>query len=610
MTAPHIDPDGDVGPPQGDEFWAGLAQEATNIERYRPTGDAPEIRAPDLERAQEVRNSTDRALADGFFRHYRHLFCNGDGQLYVYRPAKGMWSRVDIKSQLLAMSMHLADRFYDELTEARTAHAAARAEGREEQATTLAARVAAITALIVHCEKSNTMGSVARFVEAKLKTILQYDKKTMNPNPGTLMCANGLVDLRTGVVRHPLPEDYITRNTGVVYKHDVDCSWWEELVLQVFGGNKRLAEFVQVWMGYAASGSVAEHCMAIFHGTGRNGKNMIVDAVATALGEYSSALPAGFLDATGSQTSSMDNNLLYAAAQLDGIRFAYLSETNEEGKLRESWVKSNTGDMTMRARLAHQDYYEFKATHKFTISTNHKPTIRGTDDGVWERIRLVPFKIKFGDEEELASGLAQQRKIIGLLDKATSTAGREVVLAWLVAGAKKYFAHGLARYTPPEVAAETKAYRREQDVLGQFLQLVSTWVPPAEVKRIQALEGATGSNAATSPFGRLNNDERLRVENMELYRIYEIWSQENGHGARSATKFARDIQATQRFWVDEGGIESLMPPLEVVRGSTTKFYRYIRLSDMGKRLQYQARALRRQQAEERGSKHEDEDPRF
>lgn len=565
-----------------------MAAQHDEAARYAPQDAPPDVAAPDLLNFREVRGSTDKALADGFFRHYRHLFTNGDGNLYVYHKDRGAWSRDDVQSQILTYASHLSDRFHDELAGVREERARLEAAGQGDAALALAERMNQLVKLIVHCESGKTMATVARFLQAKLKTIMADQPLPMNPGRDMLACANGLVNLRDGTLRHPKPEDRITRNTYVRYRFDADFDWWSNVILDMCGGNTRLAEFLQVWAGYTASGYTNEHCMAIMWGKGRNGKNLLMDALAAALGGYASALPQSFIEGTGNQ-ATMDNNMLFAMAQLDGVRMAYISETGERGKLKESWVKSQTGDHTIRARLARENYYEFTVTHKLTVGTNHKPEITGTDDGVWERIRMIPMRVMFGTEAQVENGIAQRLADRTLLDKATSPEGREAILRWAVEGARKYFAHGLRRYTPPEVLAETLVYRREQDVLGQFLQSVSVHIPRAEVERIKVLEGG-GANAKT--FAKLEMDDRLRVERLELWRTFCVWAEENGHRPMSSTTFARRITGTQRFWQDDVGEELLMPALEVCRssGGAVQFYRYIRLSETGIRYRNVARS--------------------
>jgi len=311
--------------------------------------------------------------------------------------------------------------------------------------------------------------------------------------------------------------------------------------------------------------------------------------VAAALGQYSISIAASFLEAQGGTNSGNDNNQLYMMAQLDGIRMAYVSETGEKGKLKESVVKSLTGDKSVRARLAYENFYEFEITHKFTIGTNNKPEISGTDDGVWERIRLIPMRVKFGTEEELAGGVAQQLKNPEFVDAARSPRVREQVLAWLVEGARTYLEKGLSIYTPKSVATETTLYRREQDTLGQFLQMVSVWVSFEECQRVQERSDAILRGPDRNSHAKLTDDQLLLVDKMDLWRTYTEWAEDNGHHAMSSTMFARRITSAQRFWIQDDGTEKVMKRLEAMRMARGYRYRYFRWSEAGLRYRDHAR---------------------
>lgn len=561
----------------------------------QPRGEAPEVEAPDLLNFESLRgHNTDKSLAILFFRRYRHLFCNGEGQLYMYLKSTGRWVRTELAVHIYSHCMELSAMFYAELAQVITERAEAVANNQQEAAGRLADRQNAITKLIVHTEKAATIGNVAKMVQSKVRTVLEADMVKMNHDPMLLACRNGVVDLRTGELRWPTPEDRLTRNTNVDYVPDANDGWWDERVLQMCGGNARLAEYLQVWFGYCATGYVREHCMSVLYGSGRNGKNVLMDAVAGALGTYSSALTASFLEEQGKMDAG-GNNQLYMMAQLDGVRMAYVSETGERGKLKESAVKSLTGDKKVRARLAYENFYEFGISHKFTIGTNHKPEISGTDDGVWERIRLVPMRVKFGDEDEIASGVAQYLKDVTLLDEVVKPARMEAILTWIVNGAQKYLKHGLRTFTPPEISAETKAYRREQDTLGQFLQYVSVHVPADEIKRVVDRIGTLSTHA----LARLTLDELLRVDKLELWRVYSVWAEDNGHGIMSSTMFARRITSAQRFWPGDGAGELVMKLLEGIRTNTGHRYIYFRWSTAGIQLRDHARNTTRRNVDDR-----------
>lgn len=565
------------------EAFAHMAAERDDALRTQPQGDRPDYVAPDLELFRETGQSTDRALADRFFRNYRHLFCNGDGLLHVFHKDRSMWSAENVPEQVFAYCVHLSDQYHEELAAVLQDMAAARAGG-EGNLDQLTQRRDAILKMIVHCEKASTIGNVTRMLVAKLKTLTAGRPQSMNFDPEVLACSNGVVDLRTGQLRWATREDYLTRNTGCVYDAEADDGWWREVILGIAGGNERIAEFMQVWAGYCATGYTKEHCMAILWGMGRNGKNLYVDSVAAALGRYAKALPGSFLEAMGEKT--IDNNMLYALADLHGIRLAYASETGEKGKLKESWVKGQTGDRIITARSPYSPFFEFQLTHKLIVGTNHKPEITGTDDGVWERIRMVAFRVRFGTQAEVDAGVAQGVKNQDLLTLSTSEPGRRAVLKWIVDGARKYLANGLRRYTPVEILAETQMYRREQDVLGQFLQDATEWINPVEVDRVMSLEAQPGNRQ----FQQMTLDDRLRFEKLEMWRIYAIWCDEHGHKPMSATMFSRRIGSAQRFWQDEIGEEKVMRPLESFKSNNTWFYRYVRISEYGRVLRVKAQA--------------------
>ena len=86
-------------------------------------------------------------------------------------------------------------------------------------------------------------------------------------------------------------------------------------------------------------------------------------------------------------------------ADLLGKRFVAAIETEQGRKLAEVFVKEATGGDPIRARRMREDFWEFQPTHKVFLATNHKPIITGTDTAIWERIRLVPFRVTIPPDE-------------------------------------------------------------------------------------------------------------------------------------------------------------------------------------------------------------------
>ena len=102
-----------------------------------------------------------------------------------------------------------------------------------------------------------------------------------------------------------------------------------------------------------------------------------------------------------------------------------------------------------------EDLWEFDPTHTVIVAANHKPEVRGTDKGIWRRIKIVPWEVSIPDAE-------RDPKLPEKLE-----AELEGILAWCVQGVLEWQRDGLAE--PREVTAETDEYQRDQDVLASFI---------------------------------------------------------------------------------------------------------------------------------------------
>lgn len=573
-----------------------LAASADVAARYQPEGEAPAVVAPDLLLRREVRNNTDKALADAFYRRYCHLFCNGGGATHVYLPRLGRWTQNKVAEKQLAYGMHLSDHLYDELAEVRAELATARAEGRAEVLDDLGQRVTAITNMILHCEKKSTISNVQALFNAKLNTVLEENRVVMDHDPDLLACGNGVVHLPTLALSPPKPNDYITRHTDVVYKFDADTfplyAEWEQTVRVAFNGDEALYDYVHRAIGYSATGHTREQCMFVLWGGGSNGKNLLMDPVRRALGTHARTISTKVFDA-----ETKDSQVDYEKAAMSGVRLGVSSEFKERVAINESFVKGVTGDDTITARHIYGSPFEFKPLVKLFLLTNPRPEVRGTDDGIWRRLRLIQFTVTFGDDDAVAAGVAQRLKDTGLLDKFTSPEGLEVVLRWIAEGARKYLTDGGLR-TPKKVIDATNKYRREEDFLGLFLTDCCEYLSKQRIDEMRERE-AVG-------LGKVDKAaERLYVAKEELFQAYEQWCEENGHKPMSASRFKVRILETKRYAYNpdaeakdkaEKGAEVPMPPLEshVTESSEkrTPVYRYCKLNEHGTELAKRAKARR------------------
>jgi putative DNA primase/helicase len=331
----------------------------------------------------------------------------------------------------------------------------------------------------------------------------------LDVDPLLLNVLNGVIDLRTGELREHRRGDYLTKLCPTAFDPDAACPGWCQFLAAVFGKDAALVRFVQKFFGYAVTGDVREHAMAILYGSGSNGKTTLLNTVGAVLGgDYcwsapSELLTAGFADRHPTEV-----------ADLFGRRLVSVQEFPKGKPLNEPLVKRLTGGDPVTARRMREDFWTFAPTHKFMVSTNNMPRISGTDEGIWRRIRLIPFLVHFWDPDKdpKPGGVRDERLRADKTLAAKLLAERQGILAWLVAGCLLWQEEGLGE--PPAVAEATKEYREQEDVVGNFL---------AE-KCVQGPE--------------------YRVKAGDLYAAFKQWAEQNGERCMSQREFG--LAMTQR----------------------------------------------------------------
>jgi putative DNA primase/helicase len=179
------------------------------------------------------------------------------------------------------------------------------------------------------------------------------------------------------------------------------------------------------------------------------------------LGDYAtSAQTETFMKQAG---TTINNDL----ARLRGMHFVITTEAEQGKKLSESLIKQITGNDRITARFLFSENFTFLPTFKIFMATNHKPTITGTDHGIWRRIKLIPFDVTIKEED----------RDINLYDKLIEESSG--ILNWLIKEAMRWKAERLA--LPQEVKNATDEYREEMDIIGNFLKDRCEEKPGAQV---------------------------------------------------------------------------------------------------------------------------------
>ena len=337
--------------------------------------------------------------------------------------------------------------------------------------------------------------------QARTEAGIAIAPDALDRDPWILTVANGAIDLRTGQLQPARRADLNTKLAPVTFDPSASCPTWLAFLDRIMGHKRDVIAFLQRAVGYALTGDASEHCLFLLYGNGRNGKTTFVETIAALLGDYAQTTPSETL--LVKREGGVPNDL----ARLAGARLVSASESEEGKRLSEALIKQLTGGDTISARFLHAEFFDFVPVFKLFFRTNHKPLIRGTDEGIWSRIRLVEFAEQITDAERDA-GLP--RRILAELPG---------ILNWALAGCLAWQRDGLGY--PADVRAATGAYRAEMDMIGAFLE-----------------------ECCVVGFQR-------HVLSKDLYNRYTRWSEENGE--RPIAQRALGLRLVERGFVNEKG---------------------------------------------------------
>lgn len=314
-----------------------------------------------------------------------------------------------------------------------------------------------------------------------------------------LNCQNGIVNLRNGEL---IPHDSSFMMSKIC-NAEYDTTGgkpkrWLEFLDEVTKGDKHLQDYIQKCIGYSISGSNKEQCAYFLYGMGNNGKSTFLDTIADLLGTYAAnAQPDTIMlqSRIGSSGGGANSDI----ARLKSARFVTCEEPTEGVRLNEGLLKQLTGGSKVTCRFLYGDEFEYTPEFKIWVATNHKPTVRGTDIGIWRRIKLIPFEVNIPKDK---------------VDKNLKYKLRQEfpqILAWAVEGCIKWQREGLEE--PERVVEATKDYKQEMDLIAGFID--------------QCL--------------MIDYDTDNKIMASDLFAIYSQWAKRNNEFEMSSKKFFMEV---------------------------------------------------------------------
>lgn len=306
-----------------------------------------------------------------------------------------------------------------------------------------------IQKFVLKSENDNKIKAMVNQTKSQLGIAIKEDK--LDYDGLLLNCLNGTLDLRTGELLPHSKQNLITKMTPIEYNPDVKCPNWLEFLDRIFMEDKELIEYLQRTVGYTLTGLTSEQCFYMLYGSGANGKSTFLNAVQYIMGDY-----AGTLRGSSLMVRKHDEGARGDLAKLKGSRYVVSSELNDNQTFDESLIKALTGEDTIPVRFLFGEEFDLKPEFKLWIATNEKPKIKGTNHGIWRRVRLIPFDYKIPEEQKDKNFFENVLKpeIQGILN-------------WAIEGCLKWQREGIS--TPEKVRAAVDDYKNEMDILQLFI---------------------------------------------------------------------------------------------------------------------------------------------
>lgn len=307
------------------------------------------------------------------------------------------------------------------------------------------------------------------------------DDADYDAHPDLLNTPSGVVDLRTGELRAHDPKLLLTKVTTARYRPGATHEEWDAAVSAI---PEDIRPWMQLRMGQGVTGHTpGDDAMIVMDGDGRNGKTTFCESIRYALGRDDAYAVLVSHRAVIGDPGQHPTELM----AFRGARLAFLEETPEEHRLNVTRLKTLLGVSTMRARLMRQDEVSWEASHSLVLNTNYLPTIVETDHGTWRRLVRVRWPYTFVAAAEASSRALRPHELPGrdgIRERLRSGVdGRgEAILAWLVDGAKAWYAAGMIMPGhPARVVADTEAWRGLSDDLGAFAAERITFDPAGAI---------------------------------------------------------------------------------------------------------------------------------
>jgi P4 family phage/plasmid primase-like protien len=318
--------------------------------------------------------------------------------------------------------------------------------------------------------------------------------------PDWLALTNGLLDLNNGEIYPHTPDWFSTVCLPYRYDPQAKCERWLSMLQQNLESDSERVGLLQEFIGYCLIPSTDAQTCLILVGEGCNGKSVVLAGLHALLGDDNvSTVP---LEDFGRQ---------FSMAQTLGKLVNYAGEVGELDRTDEGTLKAFVSGDRMKFERKGKDPFTAKPTARLVLSTNNIPRFSDRSEGVWRRLKLVPFNRRVPDTERVPG-----------MDKPEwwlKTGEMPGMLNWALEGLRR-LRHNHFHFTDSAACrAALEVHRLESDPCRAFL--LENYIADKDAKPI-AVD--------------------------DVYKRYQRWCEEGGHRTPlSKPKFSKEVRRVFRL---------------------------------------------------------------
>jgi putative DNA primase/helicase len=259
---------------------------------------------------------------------------------------------------------------------------------------------------------------------------------------------NWVFDLDAFQLRPHSAAEYMSKIAGVQYIENSKCPRWLKFIDEFTCGDAELSIYLQKLCGLCLTDDVSIQSLHVLHGSGANGKTLFLKIISKILGDYMTLMSSDFLLAKAKDSKLETTNL-------QGVRLAIINELPENGVLYDNRVKELIGNGQIKARGHYQNFSIVNETYKILIASNYKPTVKGQDDGIWRRLRIIECELSLSDNQK-----------DHYLEKALL---KEIdgIFIWMLDGLKLFKNEGLDMTS--RMYEDVQQFKKSEDQMGRFI---------------------------------------------------------------------------------------------------------------------------------------------